>query len=140
MSTPMYSTSILSLEETDKKVDQTSYKDQNIMFSVCLYSHFQYDPRESHLRVVKRTTNLGMCHKKSDKYRLKGYNYVDFVGDKIERKSTNGGCHFIGANMVSWSSKRQYTIALSTIEAKYISVTQCCSHFCESSINWRIMT
>ncbi|RDX66929.1 hypothetical protein CR513_54252, partial [Mucuna pruriens] len=38
---------------------------------------------------------------------LKSYDDVDFAGDRIERKNTSGGCHFIGANLVSWISKSQ---------------------------------
>ncbi|RDX77542.1 putative mitochondrial protein, partial [Mucuna pruriens] len=131
MSTPMHPTSILSLDGIDKKVDQTLYRGMidsllylttsrpNIMFSVSLCAQFQVDPRKSHLTVVKRifrylkgTTNLG-------------YNDFDFDGDIIERKNIGGGCHFIGPNLVSWSSKRQGTIALSMVEVEYISVAQC---------------
>ncbi|RDX96795.1 hypothetical protein CR513_20509, partial [Mucuna pruriens] len=143
MSTSMHPTSILSLDKTDKKVDQTSYKGlidsllyvttfrSYIMLSVCFCAWFQYDPRESHLttikcifRYLKGTTNLGLCYKKSHYYILKGCNDVDFAQDRIERKNTIGGCHFIGANLVSWSSKRQGTITLSMAEEKYISVQQ----------------
>ncbi|RDX66278.1 hypothetical protein CR513_54967, partial [Mucuna pruriens] len=106
-------TSILSLDETNKKVDQTSYKGtlgsllyliasiHDIMFSVCLCAQFQVDPRESHLTAIKHifrslkgTTNPSL--------------WYNFAGDRIEKKSTS-------------------TIALSTVEAKYISATQCCS-------------
>ncbi|RDX80226.1 Copia protein, partial [Mucuna pruriens] len=133
MSTPMHPTSILTLDEMDKKLDQTSYRGMiasllyltanrlDIMFSVCLCSCFQSDPRESYLTAIKRifrylkgTTNLGLCYKKSDQDRLKDYNDVDFAGYRIGRKNTNGGCHFIGANLISWSSKRQDIITLST--------------------------
>ncbi|RDX69939.1 Copia protein, partial [Mucuna pruriens] len=90
MSTPMHPTSILSLDETNKKIDQSSYKD--IMFNVFFCAPFQFDSRESHLIVVKHifrylkgTTNLGLCYKKSNQYKLKGYNDIDFGGDRIER-------------------------------------------------------
>ncbi|RDY01104.1 hypothetical protein CR513_15609, partial [Mucuna pruriens] len=101
MSTPMHPTSILTLDELDKKVDQTSYRGMidsliylttsrlDIMFSVCMCSQFQADPRESHLTLVKRTTNLGLWYKKYDEYMLKGYSDADFTGDRIERKSTS---------------------------------------------------
>jgi len=58
---------------------------------------------------------------------LQGYSDADYAGDKVERKSTSGGCHFIGGNLISWMSKKQGTIALSTTEAEYISAAQCCS-------------
>ncbi|RDX63066.1 putative mitochondrial protein, partial [Mucuna pruriens] len=66
------------------------------------------------LKDCKSTTNLGLWFKESDEYRLKGYCDADYAGDRIERKNTSGGYHFIGLNLVSWASKRQDTIALST--------------------------
>ncbi|RDY00872.1 hypothetical protein CR513_15888, partial [Mucuna pruriens] len=66
MLTPMHQTSILCLDKTSKKVDQTSYKGMinsllylnasrpNNMFSVCLCACFQSDPRKSHLTPIKR--------------------------------------------------------------------------------------
>lgn len=106
----------------------------NIMFSICLCARFQSDPRETHLNVDKRifrylirTSNLDFCLKKRESYRLQGYCDADYVGDKIERKRTSEGCHFIGGNLVSWTSKKQGTIALSTIEAEYILAASYCS-------------
>ena len=146
MCTPMHPTCILGKDEIGKKVDQKMYRGMigsllyltasrpDIMFSVCLCARFQSDPRESHLTAVKRifrylqgTTNLGLLYKKSKDYKLVGFCDADFAGDRIERKSTSGGCQFLGANLVSWSSKRQSTIALSTAEAEYISAASCSS-------------
>ncbi|RDX64513.1 hypothetical protein CR513_56924, partial [Mucuna pruriens] len=72
---------------------------------------------------LKGATNL----LKSDEYKLKGYSDADFIGDRIERKSTSRGCHFIFANLVSWTNKRQGTISLCATEAEYISAAQCSS-------------
>ncbi|WVY97664.1 hypothetical protein V8G54_029815, partial [Vigna mungo] len=47
--------------------------------------------------------------------------------DKVDLKSISGGCHSIERNIVSWLSKKQSTITLSTIEALYIYVAHCCS-------------
>ena len=52
---------------------------------------------------------------------------ADYAGDRIERKSTSGNCQFLGDNLISWASKRQATIALSTLEAEYISVASYCT-------------
>ncbi|XP_050909055.1 uncharacterized mitochondrial protein AtMg00810-like [Lathyrus oleraceus] len=79
------------------------------------------DLREKHLTFVKRifrymkgTTTLGLLYKKSLDYKLVGFCGTDNAGDKIERKSTSESCQFIGENLISWASKRQATIALST--------------------------
>jgi len=106
----------------------------DILFSVCLCARFQSDSRESHLTVVKRifkylkgTTNLGLLYKKSLDYKLVGFCDADYAGDRIERKSTSGNCQFHGDNLISWASKRQATIAMSTTEAEYISAARCCT-------------
>ncbi|RDX71583.1 hypothetical protein CR513_49056, partial [Mucuna pruriens] len=65
-------------------------------------------------------TNLGLCFKKSNKYKLVRYYDVDSARDKIKRKNTSEGCHFIRANLVSWVSKRQGIVSLSIVEAKLI--------------------
>jgi hypothetical protein len=76
---------------------------------------------------LKGTTNLGLLYKKSLDYQLIGFCDADYAGDKIERKSTSGNCQFLGENLISWASKRQATIALSTAEAEYISAAKCCT-------------
>lgn len=54
-----------------------------------------------------------------------GYCDADYSGDRLERKRTYGSCHFLGDNMISWSSKRQSIIELSTAEVKYIETSGC---------------
>jgi len=142
----MHPTYTLSKEDTGSKVDQKLYKGMigsllylttsrpDILFSVCLCARFQSDPRESHLTVVKRifrylkgTTNLGLLYKKSLDYQLVGFCDADYVGDKIERKSTSDNCQFLGENLISWASKRQATIDMSTTRVEYISAVSCCT-------------
>jgi len=146
MNTPMHRTWTLSKEDTVSKVDQKLYRVMigsllylttsrpYILFSVCLCARFQLDPRESHLTVVKRifrylkgTTNLGLLYRKSLDYKLIGFCGADYAGDRIERKSTSGNCQFLGENLISWASKRQAIIVMSTSEAEYISATSCCT-------------
>ena len=45
----------------------------------------------------------------------------------MERKSTFGGCQFLGRSLVSWSSKKQNCVSLSTTEAEYIVVASFCA-------------
>ncbi|KAK2395594.1 putative mitochondrial protein [Trifolium repens] len=146
MNTPMHPTSSLGKEDSESKVDQKLYRGMigsllyltasrpDILFSVCLCARFQSDPRESHFTVVKRifrylkaTCNIGLLYQKSNDYKLIGFCDVDYAGDKIERKSTSGNCQFNGENLISWASKRQTTIAMSTVEAEYISAAKCCT-------------
>lgn len=99
-----------------------------ILFSVCLCTKFQLDPRESYLIAFKRifeylkgTTNLSLFYRKSKDYKLVGYCDADYIGERLERKSTSGSCQFLGDNLISWSSKRYSTIALSTAKVEYIA-------------------
>jgi len=71
-------------------------------------------------RYLKGTTNLGLFYKKSNDFKLVGLCDADFPSDKLERKSISGNCQLIGENLISWASKRQTTIALSTAEVEYI--------------------
>ena len=104
------------------------------MFSVCMRARFQSNPKFSHLSAVKRiiryllgTVNLGLWYPKNSLCNLVGYSDSDFVGSKIDRKSTSGTCQFIGSAPVSWHSKKQNSVALCTAEAEYISAGSCCA-------------
>ena len=55
-----------------------------------------------------------------------GYVNSDFVGDLDQRKSTTGYVFTLAEGVVSWWSKLQTVIALSTIEAKYMAITEAC--------------
>ena len=105
-----------------------------LLFSVGLCARFQQDPREVHLTTFKwifryliGTSNLGLYFKYSKEFRLISYCDVDYASNKIKRRSTNGSCHIIGWNLVTWISKKQGLIVLSTIEVEYISVESCCT-------------
>jgi hypothetical protein len=56
---------------------------------------------------------------------LNGYSDADYAGRKIDRKSTSGTCQFLGRSLVSWASKKQNSIALSTAEVEYIAAGHC---------------
>ncbi|RVW86671.1 Copia protein [Vitis vinifera] len=75
----------------------------------------------------KRTMDIGLWYPKGDNFELIGYSDADFTGCKVERKSTSGTCHFLGHSLVSWHSKKQNSVALSTAEAEYIAADLCCA-------------
>ncbi|CAM8926385.1 unnamed protein product [Rhodiola kirilowii] len=106
----------------------------DIMYIVCLCARFQADPRETHLKDVKRilhylkgTDTLCIWYPRNADLRLVGYTDADFTGNKIDRKSTSGMAQFFGSCLVSWASKKQNSVALSTAEADYIAVATCCA-------------
>jgi hypothetical protein len=49
------------------------------------------------------------------------------IKEEVDRKSTSRTCQFLGRSLVSWSSKKQTSVALSTAEAEYVAAGQCCA-------------
>nr|GEW03346.1 retrovirus-related Pol polyprotein from transposon TNT 1-94 [Tanacetum cinerariifolium] len=60
-------------------------------------------------------------------FELTGFSDADYAGCKDTFKSTFGGAQFLGEKLVSWSSKKQDYMALSTTEAEYVSLSTCCT-------------
>lgn len=154
ISTPMAQNANLDSDPSGKTVDITQYRAMigsllyltasrpDIMFAVCLCAWYQSCPKESHLasikrilRYVKGTKNLGLWYGKQSEFDLIGYTDADFAGDRIDRKSTSGTCQFLGGSLVSWSSRKQTSVALSTAEAEYVAAGSCCTQ-----ILWMIQT
>jgi hypothetical protein len=106
----------------------------DIMLLVFICVRFQSDPKEFHLVAVKRILRylvhmpyIGLWYPKGSTFDLIGYSDSNYVGCKVDRKSTLGTCQFLGRSQVSWSSKKQTFVALSTTEAEYVVVGQCCT-------------
>ena len=85
----------------------------DIMFSVCMCTHFQSNPKKSHLIVVKKiprqligAPNLGLWYLRSYSNYLYGYTDVDYISSKIDRKNTNGACHFLKHCLMSCHNKK----------------------------------
>ncbi|KAH9753253.1 Integrase catalytic domain-containing protein [Citrus sinensis] len=103
-------------------------------------ARFQSCPKESHMLVVKQnfryligTINLSLWYPRGTHIDLTCYSDADFAGYKVDRKSTSGTCHFLGHSHVSWFSKKQNSVALSTTEAEYIATAS--FHFKSLQIN-----
>lgn len=77
------------------------------------------------LKYLKRTQNVGLWYPKEGGFELSGYSDIDFAGCKIDRGSTSGTCQFLGNILVSWFSKKQTSIQISTTEAEYIVIRSC---------------
>ncbi|GJY42650.1 hypothetical protein Tco_0430863 [Tanacetum coccineum] len=50
----------------------------------------------------------------------------DYAGASLDRKSTTGGCQFLGCRLISWQCKKQTVVANSTTEAEYVAASSCC--------------
>ncbi|GKD83863.1 hypothetical protein Tco_1350702 [Tanacetum coccineum] len=70
---------------------------------------------------------MGLWYPKDNAMSLTAYTDADHVGCQDSRKSTSGSAQFLGDRLVSWSSKKQRSTAISTTEAEYIAMSGCCA-------------
>ncbi|XP_073224811.1 secreted RxLR effector protein 161-like [Cicer arietinum] len=146
MTTPMHPSSSLDKDESGQSISEKEYRciigsllyltasRPDIVFAIGLCARFQSSPKESHLIVVKiifrylvGTTDLDLWYNKGSHFDYVAYCDAEYSGDKIESKSTIGVCQFLGEALISWSCRKQNTIALSTIEDEYVSAANGCS-------------
>lgn len=144
--TPMSTTIKLTRNEQGKDVDVKIYRGMigsllyltpsrpDLCLSVGICARYQAKPKQSHLEAVKRimkyvkgTVNLGMWYSKGSNKTLVGYCDADWAGSVDDRKSTSGGCFILGNNLISWLSKKQNFVSLSTAESEYIALGSCCT-------------
>ena len=102
----------------------------DIAYAVGTLAKFSSKPNQTHwvaakrvLRYLKGTSNLGIIFKGDEPERCKAYSDADWAGDKDDRKSTSGYLFQIASGPVSWRSKKQDTVALSTAEAEYVALS-----------------
>jgi hypothetical protein len=81
------------------------------------------------IRYLKGTLNFGLYYNRDHDFSLIGYTDSNWVRSVSDRKSTSGRCFSLGSAMTSWQSRKQSSISLSTVEAKYIVA---CSTSCEA--------
>nr|GEU37913.1 hypothetical protein [Tanacetum cinerariifolium] len=100
----------------------------DIMFAVCACSRFQVTPKLSHLHAVKRIfrylkgqPKLGLWYPRDSLFHLEVYSDSDYAGANLDRKSTTGGCQFLGKRLISWQCKKQTIVATSTTKAEYVA-------------------
>lgn len=102
----------------------------DIAFSVGVLSRYMHRPTLHHFGAAKRvlrylvgTQNYGLWFHKTDVFKVVGFTDSDWAGSAEDRKSTSGNCFTLGSTAISWSSKKQSTVALSSTEAEYVAAT-----------------
>ncbi|XP_026410095.1 uncharacterized protein LOC113305228 [Papaver somniferum] len=102
----------------------------DILYAVGVVSQFMEKPCVSHwiaakrvLRYVKGTLEYGLMYTGSKECSLHGFVDADWAGDMNDRRSTTGYCFYMGSAAVSWCSKKQRNVALSSTEAEYVAST-----------------
>ncbi|GJZ36575.1 hypothetical protein Tco_0582766 [Tanacetum coccineum] len=146
-STPMEPNKALIKDEEADSVDVHLYRSMigslmyltasrpDIMFAICACARFQVTPKMSHLHAVKRIfrylkgqPKLGLWYPRDSPFDLEAFFDSDYAGASLDRKSTTGGCQFLGKRLISWQCKKQTIVANSTTEAEYVAAANCCGH------------
>ncbi|GJW72351.1 copia protein [Tanacetum coccineum] len=140
--TPMIENKKLDEDLQGKPVDATLYRGMigslmyltssrpDLNYVVCLCARYQAKPTEKHLQAVKRifrylneTINMGLWYSKDTDMSLTAYADADHAGCQDTRRSTSGSAQFLGDKLVSWSSKKQKSTAISSTKAEYIALS-----------------
>ncbi|XP_073153170.1 secreted RxLR effector protein 161-like [Henckelia pumila] len=139
----MGSSEKLRKDSVEAGVDNTMYRSMivsllyltvihlDIMFSVCLCARYQSDLKVTHLKAVMRilkyvsgTLDLRLWYTRKTKTNLVGFSDADWAGDVNDRKSTTGGCFYLDNNLVSWYSRKQNCVSLSTVKSEYVAAEE----------------
>ena len=101
----------------------------DIAYAVGMVSKYCSKPSKEHWTAVKRimhylqgTVDYGLCYDKGSHSKCTGYSDADWAGDIDDRRSTSGYVFSMSGGAISWRSKRQTCVSLSTAEAEYIAL------------------
>ncbi|GJY03068.1 putative ribonuclease H-like domain-containing protein [Tanacetum coccineum] len=85
----------------------------DIMFAVCACARYRVNPKVSHLHAMKRIfrylkgqPKLGLWYPKDSPFNLVAYTHSDYARASLDKKSTTGGCQFLGSRLISWQCKK----------------------------------
>nr|GEY30471.1 hypothetical protein [Tanacetum cinerariifolium] len=138
--TPMDKENPWGKDRTSKDVDLYLYRSMigslmyltesrpDIMFPICACARHQVTPKEYHMHAVKRIfrylnshPKLGIWYPKDSPFDLVAYSDSDYGGATQDRKSTTGGCQFLGRRLILWQCKKQTIVATSTTDVQYVA-------------------
>ncbi|GJR46651.1 putative ribonuclease H-like domain-containing protein [Tanacetum coccineum] len=141
-STPIETNKALLKDEEAEDVDVHLYRSMigslmyltasrpDIMFVVCACARFQVTPKVSHLHAVKRIfrylkgqPKLGLWYPMDSPFDLEAFSDTRA---SLDRKSTTGGCQFLGKRLILWQCKKHTIVANSTTKAEYVAAANCC--------------
>nr|GEZ27164.1 retrovirus-related Pol polyprotein from transposon TNT 1-94 [Tanacetum cinerariifolium] len=104
----------------------------DLQFAICMCARYQARPTKKHVHAVKRifrylrgTVNRGLWYPKDSSVALTAFADADHAGCQDTRQSTSGSVQFLREGLISWSSKRKKSAAISSTEAEYIALSGC---------------
>lgn len=141
--TPIVTNHSLQIHEGEPAQDRERYRSMvgkliylthtrpDIAYAVGIVSRFMHCPQKAHmeailriLRYLKGTADRGVLFKKNDHHKIQTYTDADWAGDRDSRKSTSGYFTLVGGNLVTWKSKKQKVVALSSAEAEFREIAK----------------
>nr|GEU36700.1 hypothetical protein [Tanacetum cinerariifolium] len=144
--TPMGEKSKLDEDKEGKAVDPSHYHGiigtllyltasrPDLQFAICMCARYHARPTKKHVHAVKRIfrclrgiVNRGLWYPKDSSIALTVFAYADHAGCQDTRHSTSGSVQFLGERLISWSSKRQKSVVISSTKAEYITLSGCCA-------------
>nr|GEU76398.1 uncharacterized mitochondrial protein AtMg00810-like [Tanacetum cinerariifolium] len=106
----------------------------DLQFVICMCARYQARPTEKHIHAVKRifrylcgTVHRGLWYPKDSSVALTTFADADHAGCQDTRRSTSRSVQFLGERLISLSSKRQKSAAISSTKAEYIALSGCCA-------------
>lgn len=113
------------------KLIYLSHTRPDIAYAVSLISQYMHNPSEDHmdaalriLRYLKSAPGKGIMFSKNNHLSIEGYTDADWAASVSDRKSTSGYFTFVGGNLVTWRSKKQKVVALSSAEAEFRAMSK----------------
>nr|GEW65058.1 hypothetical protein [Tanacetum cinerariifolium] len=144
--TPMVEKSKLDEDKEGKAIDPSHYRGMigtllyftasrpGLQFAIYMCARYQARPTEKHVHAVKRifrylrgTIHRGLWYPKDYSVALTAFVDSDHAGCQDTRRSISGSVQILGERLISWSSKRQKSTAISSMEAEYIALSGCCA-------------
>nr|GEV27498.1 ribonuclease H-like domain, reverse transcriptase, RNA-dependent DNA polymerase [Tanacetum cinerariifolium] len=120
-STPIKTQKPLEKDEASADVDVYLYRSMigSLMYLIASRPDIMF-------AVSKGQPKLGLWYPRDSPFDLEAYLDSDYAGANLDRKSSIGGCQFLGRRLISWQCKKETIVATSTTEAKYIVAANCC--------------
>ncbi|GJS79763.1 hypothetical protein Tco_0729644 [Tanacetum coccineum] len=118
-STPMKTQKPLLKDEDGEELDVHMYRSMigSLMYLTSSRPDIMY---------LKGQLKLGLWYPKNSPFDLIACTNSDYDGARLDRKSTTGGCQFLGCRLISWQCKKQTVVANSTTKAEYVAASSCC--------------
>ncbi|GJY44141.1 putative ribonuclease H-like domain-containing protein [Tanacetum coccineum] len=125
--TPMETKVPLTKDEESFDVDVHLYRSMigSFMYLTTSRPDIMYAVKRI-FKYLKGKPNLGLWYPRESPFDLEAFSDSDYGGSNLDRKSTTGGCQFLGQRLISWQCKKQTIVATSTTEAEYVAAANCC--------------